>query len=979
LPFGFAFLILGLLFAVPGLAQAAKPEKNDLLSSLAFRHDKLRAAEEVEVLDDVRQITGKSLQDGWEAFRLGVGRDAEWQASVDRRTALISFADGGNVPWIPGHGNRMTIQDLAGILKAKPRVDLEVLDAIARSFLPRVSGLLGVDPAQLALNRGRSGQRGGYLWFVDYDVVRDGLPIEGARVLFRVNNGNLIQFGSENLPSPGAAVPPTRLTKQQARAAVSRYIGGFQESDTFWDDGSLHLVPIGIPSAKASGSYETGRGRGLVKVWQLAFHREGATETWRAWVDASTGEMLELIDTNQYAQVKGGVYLGPPATTPETVRPMPYADLSTGGFANSAGVYPYASGSVSSTLNGQYVKIEDLYCLPGSISKSTDSSGSGNILFGTSTGTDCVTPSTGGGAGNTHAARNAYYQVNRAKDMARGWMPTNTFINQQQLVSVNTNNVCGPYVGAGYSLNFQQSYASTVIRPCTNSGENPGMVIHEFGHALDDNDGTLINEVDSTQSYGDTLAMIALHDSCIGRGFWYINCSGYGDACSSCMGLREADYAQHASNLPATAAGFIATHCPNPFAGDGPSACGKLYDCESYVPTETMWDVANRDLPAPGTAAAWATLDRLWFLSRSTATQAFSCSPSTGYTSDGCGAGSLWKVFRAADDDDGNLSNGTPHGGALYAAFTRHQISCTKEPGAGATFAGCTPPAKPTLTATPGDDLVSLSWTGTHGAVYDVFRNENGCNTGFARIASGATTALFTDNAVADGTTYYYQVTAYPAGNEACASAPSTCVAVTPVAAPCVPTAAPASLTATAPASGGVALSWPAVTGASAYAIYRATVSGGPYPQVGSAFGTTFTDVSAASGIANYYVVRAVHAANDGTTCNSVNSPQASAVPVPDFSLSISPGSVTIPPFGGNTANYTISINRTGGFTGGVTLSLTGLPPGSTNNLPPIPVTTGSFMMHVTVNTPGTWLLTVTGTSGALTPHTATATLTKRD
>src|SRR4029077_431450 len=189
-------------------------------------------------------------------------------------------------------------------------------------------------------------------------------------------------------------------------------------------------------------------------------------------------------------------------------------------------------------------------------------------------------------------------------------------------------------------------------------------------------------------------------------------------------------------------------------------------------------------------------------------------------TSDGCTAGNWWKVMRAVDDDDGNLANGTPHGGALFAAFNRHGIACTTDPGASISFAGCAPPATPTLTATPGDNSASLSWTASGAAVYDVFRNEFGCNAGFTKIASGTSATSLTDTAVADGLTYYYQVTAFPSGNESCASAPSACVTVSPATGPCIPPAAPTSLTATA-GSGSVALSWSAVSGATEYHVLR--------------------------------------------------------------------------------------------------------------------------------------------------------------
>jgi fibronectin type 3 domain-containing protein len=255
-----------------------------------------------------------------------------------------------------------------------------------------------------------------------------------------------------------------------------------------------------------------------------------------------------------------------------------------------------------------------------------------------------------------------------------------------------------------------------------------------------------------------------------------------------------------------------------------------------------------------------------------------------------------------------------------------------------------------------------------------VFRNETGCNAGFTKIASGTAATALSDTAVADGLTYYYQISAFPSGNESCASAPSACITVSPVAAPCIPPAsAPATLTATA-GTGNVALAWAAVAGASEYHIYRGTVSGGPYTQVGSATGTTFTDTSVL-GTTYFYVVRAANS----PTCESGNSPEASATPTAsgDFALSISPASVTVGLFG-TAANYTVTVTRTGGFTGAVTLSVAGIPSSATATFTPNPATGATSALKVTVKiTPrGTFPLTITGVSGTLT-HTAAATLIK--
>lgn len=309
---------------------------------------------------------------------------------------------------------------------------------------------------------------------------------------------------------------------------------------------------------------------------------------------------------------------------------------------------------------------------------------------------------------------------------------------------------------------------------CGASGEEPGFILHEFGHGVDANDGNGSSEGATGEAYGDINAAFVLHDSCVGAGFNIGNCTGYGDACTACTGLRDIDWARHTSNTAHTVNNFTRVNCNIP---DYTGPCGYSAHCEAYVPGEAVWDFVNRDLPNPGTDAAWAVGERLFYSSRPTATTAYTCNTSGAtWTSNGCNAGSLWETFRAMDDDDGNLANGTPHGAALFAAFNRHGMACATDPGASTTFSGCTPPATPTVTAAGGTNQVSLSWTTSAGATYDVFRNELGCDAAFAKLnATPLATTTYVDGAVANGTTYYYQVVAFAAGNPSCAAPPSTC------------------------------------------------------------------------------------------------------------------------------------------------------------------------------------------------------------
>jgi hypothetical protein len=795
-------MLASTFFINPAAAQVAK-QGNDVLSSLSFTHEKLLPSQPVEPLENVQSLVGPTLQNGWAAFLMGA--NPNWQAAVDGRTGQVALAEGGNVAWVPGRGNSLGNKDLANVLGGRGKPDLTVIDSIARNFMPRVTLLLGIDPKTLVLSQGRSGQPASHLWFADYDIVREGMPVEGARVVFRVNNGNLIQFGTENLPYRGAVVPPTKLTRDAALAALSQYIGGFGVADSFRDNGSLHLLPANIASNGFAEGFKFGQGRGIAKVWQFTFHRDGVMGTWQGRVDAATGEVLQLADVNDYvqAQATGGTFLNSPTTGSEVVRPAPFTNLTGGatGFTNSAGIYNFTSGTVTSTLSGQFVKITDT-C--GAISQASD--GVGNIAFGTSTGTDCVTPGHGG-AGNTHASREQFYQVNRIKEVVRGWLPSNAWINQVLTVNTNLNQTCNAYWN-GSTLNFFKSGGG-----CNNTGQIAGVSLHEFGHGIDQNDGTgTAPEGGTGESYGDTTAVIALHASCIGPGFLASNCGGYGDACTACTGVRDVDFAKHAANTPATVSNFTQVRCG---AGSGP--CGKEVHCESYVPSEAIWDFANRDLPGAGTGPAWTTLDRLWYLSRNTATSAFTCNHAgTPFTSNGCAAGNWWKTMRAVDDDDGNLANGTPHSAALFAAFNRHGIACTTDAGASTSFSGCTAPATPTLSITAGSNSASLSWTAT-GAVYDVFRNETGCNAGFTKIVNAGSATSLTDTNVANGLTYFYQVTAFPTGNEACASAPSTCISVTPTGGAATPdftiSASPSSVSIAKGAAGSSTITTAALNG----------------------------------------------------------------------------------------------------------------------------------------------------------------------
>lgn len=330
------------------------------------------------------------------------------------------------------------------------------------------------------------------------------------------------------------------------------------------------------------------------------------------------------------------------------------------------------------------------------------------------------------------------------------------------------------------------------------------------------------------------------------------------------------------ANQPSTVANFTQPLCP-PFPQySGP--CGLEAHCESYVASEAVWDFANRDLPAPGSASAWAILDRLWYATRGTASAAFSCTPGAVYTSNGCNVGSWWKALRAADDDDGDLSNGTPHSCALFAAFDRHGIACDTDPGATVCQATCAPSGFPILSLLQENGAVSGNVSNLAAGVdVDLFRSDQGCASNFVRIADDVVLdSTFYDLGVRVGTSYSYYAIAHASGNEACAAPPTACQTLTPAGA-CAPNPqTPTGLVAAASA-GGVTLSWNAVGTASGYQVLRATTAAGLYTEVATPAGAGIGDATVACGTTYVYAVRAT----SGSACRSTASDPVSVTTTP--------------------------------------------------------------------------------------------------
>jgi hypothetical protein len=202
--------------------------------------------------------------------------------------------------------------------------------------------------------------------------------------------------------------------------------------------------------------------------------------------------------------------------------------------------------------------------------------------------------------------------------------------------------------------------------------------------------------------------------------------------------------------------------------------------------------------------------------------------------------------------------------------------------GGGSSSGGTTVPAAPAgLMATAGNTQVVLAWTPSTGATLYYVKRSGTAGGPYTQIATPSATS-YTDTGLANGTKYYYVVSAY---NSAGQSANSAEVNATPTAPP-TPPPAPANLGAVA-GNAQVSLTWTASAGATSYHVKRSTTSGSGYAQIAAPTAPNYLDTGLTNSTAYFYVVTALNSAGE-----SSNSSQATATPASaaaDVTITIDP------------------------------------------------------------------------------------------
>jgi hypothetical protein len=767
-----------------GLAFAAVPKENRTsLDFKAFFKPELYVSTTHASLDTVLpQLANRA---NWETFLAKQGGTPPRVYLNPRSGAVANLLE--SVPLIPGDGR-------GNHLRGPRTVDSKAVDAALRAHLKARRDVLGVDLAQLGVSRVT--QVNADLWQVSIPQAVTGIPVRDARLAATISHGNLVLLGTEGWGDVRGLDLNASISAGQALEAGFAHADGRSAEDVIVRKPRLEIIAYAPQEFQNDEAFAgaVGQGYGHRLAWTFVFQRGPEEARWEVMVDARNGEVIAFQDRNSYARRKitGGVY---PLTNTDVCPnpdqcgimqldwPMPFADTgfpAPNNFTTTGGVYKYPGGTATTTLTGRYVNISDT-C--GNIS---ESSPTGDINLGGAPGQhDCV--SGGSSPGNTPASRSGFYEVNKIHELARGYLPGNAWLNAQLTANMNLNQTCNAFWN-GVTINFFKSGGG-----CRNTGEIAAVFDHEWGHGIDDNDanGFISNP---GEGYADIASIYRLEASCVGHGFFQTvnqNCGMTADGTgfnndeaqvgaqhcdTDCSGVRDSDWAKHNPAGPDTALGFVCGQCSNSNA-----MCGRQTHCAGTPIRQMAWDLVARDLTAPpfsmDSETAFLTGNRLFYLGSGNVGNWASCT--CGVSSDGCGATNGYMQWLAADDDDGDVTNGTPHMTAIHAAYDRHGIACANP---APQNTPCGPTGVATVTAVSDANSIHLSWTSVAGATgYWVYRTEGhaGCNFGKTKIAD-VTGLSYADIGVAGGRPYYYSVVAH-GSSQSCFGPASACLSETPL------------------------------------------------------------------------------------------------------------------------------------------------------------------------------------------------------
>ncbi len=437
-----------------------------------------------------------------------------------------------------------------------------------------------------------------------------GLRVVGGQVSFRFRNDRLVVIGSEALPHVRVDEAGPPLSAEHSRRAAARSSGS--ERGAAERAGEVD-GPVVLPLVGERGVH----GYRIAQRVDVTGARPG--QRWDVYVDAHSGDVLA-----RHARTLPGtatVQFDTPVRHPRGER-RAYSARNASALIGDDSNETDDDGSLS--WNGP----DDVFVTLRPRGSSVDL---GNITGGvasysTSVGSDSTLTWDAGDHETVDAQLTAFVHTQLAADRARQLTADASWIDESVEVNVNIDADCNAFFDqTRNSLNF-----FTAGEECANTARLPDVIYHEYGHLLHVEsiiDG--VGQFDGAMSEGaaDYFAAIITGDPGVGRGFFYDD-----------EALRHI---------------FPDDGSPRTWPDDiaGIHATGLIF-------AGAMWRLREKLIDEHGEDEGTQIADELFYA----ALQRGSDIPST------------YIEVLVADDDDGDLTAGTPNICKINSAFGAHGL-----------------------------------------------------------------------------------------------------------------------------------------------------------------------------------------------------------------------------------------------------------------------------------------------------------------
>lgn len=448
---------------------------------------------------------------------------------------------------------------------------------------------------------------------VIFQQTYKGLCVWGGRAhLVFTEAGRLFAFGSDIYPGVDISVSPG--ISEALALAIAKDDIGFVEGVDAVDRSDLLILPV-----------EVGEGDLEYRLsYRFDLNMVNPFGIWATWVDAGTGEILWRENHIRFADFTGSVegdvewYTYCYGLTYDEPLPNMRIIISDVGtcYSDPGGDFSISGTAGSRTItagfNGHWVSVDNY--------GGTNASHSGTITDGTPYLIDWDD------SNSLYSERDVFAYVNREHDWLKDMDPDWTELDYEMLATVErTDGYCPGnawWDGSGINLCVESaSYGNT--------GRMGDVVFHEYGHGITEFlYGANEPPSDMHEGNSDIVANYLTRESVMGLGYYLNNCT---------TGIRNSD---NTMTWPCIGGGHT---CGQVIAG---------FHWDAWQELLAVYDQGYADSVARYT----------WHYGRKLGLP--QTQPDQVY----------WTFV--ADDNDGNLDNGTPHYPYFCTAANNHAFSC---------------------------------------------------------------------------------------------------------------------------------------------------------------------------------------------------------------------------------------------------------------------------------------------------------------